>query len=61
MTFESSLWTGRNPNIKIHCGIKGPKQLPLFMIWAVEYENIENDYEPIMGWVIFNSLDWVGK
>lgn len=39
---DSTSWTGRPPGI-VKWGFKGPKQLPLFMIWR-EYR--DNPYDP---------------
>lgn len=39
-----------------HWGFKGPKQLPLFMIWEEYWDNGEVSYAR----VLFNSKYWIG-
>lgn len=43
-------------NTRIRFGVKGKKQLPLFMVW-IEY--LEGERVKFAR-VLFNSLDWIG-
>ena len=45
------------PSTDIQFGFKSWKQLPLFMVWKVWYdENADVEF----GKVLFNSMDWIG-
>jgi len=40
---------------QIKFGVKSKNQLPLFMIWKEEVLH----GEVVMGWVLFNSMDYI--
>lgn len=43
--------------IQWRIGVKSKRQLPWFMIWKEEW----CDNKIVYGWVIFNSMDWIGR
>lgn len=53
---RSSEWTGREGwRSTVHFGWRSKKQLPLFMVWELYYDE---DGEVCHGTVLFNSMTW---
>lgn len=43
--------------IQLRVGFKSRDQLPWLMVWKEEWK----DNELVHAWVVFNSLDWIGR